>query len=199
MLMRVPVRADLLVLVLPGGTDRSYRPFSTRQPSALRMYPFTWSIRARYGRRVHVHQVRYRFYGWNGQQNCPVPDARKALDDLTRKHPGVPVVLVGHSMGGRVGAHLAADRRVTGLLALAPWWQHADWRFIHDDVRVVAVHGTSDTRTFAQRTEKGIRELGERGLDATFLPVHDGGHAMLDHVPLWQRSALDFVGTALPR
>ncbi|MFI8774502.1 alpha/beta hydrolase [Gordonia sp. NPDC062954] len=192
-------RTELVVLVLPGGTDRSYRPFSPRQPSALRMYPFTWSIRARFRNRVRVHQVRYRFYGWNGAQNCPVHDARKALDDLTREHPGVPVVLVGHSMGGRVGAHLAADSRVVGLLALAPWWQHADWRHIRDGVRVVAVHGTDDTRTFARRTERGVHELDERGVDATFVPVPDGKHAMLDHIGLWQNAALDFVGTVLRR
>ena len=39
----------------------------------------------------------------------------------------------------------------------------------------------------------------QRGLDATFVPVSDGGHAMLDHVTLWQRAALDFVGAALRR
>ncbi|MEE3852872.1 alpha/beta fold hydrolase [Gordonia sp. LSe1-13] len=197
MLRRAPDPVELIVLVLPGGTDHSYQPFSPRQPAALRMYPFTWSLRARFGRRVLVRQVRYRVYGWNGAQNSPIPYARKALDDLSREHPGVPVVLVGHSMGGRVGAHLAADPRVVGLLALAPWWQHADWRFIHDAVRVVAIHGTADQRTLAPRTEKGVRELVERGVDATYVPVPNGGHGMLDHIGLWQRAALDFVGRAL--
>ncbi|GAA3695603.1 alpha/beta hydrolase [Gordonia hankookensis] len=190
---------ELAVLVLPGGTDSSYRPFSPRQASALRMYPFTWSIRARFGRSVRVRQVRYRVYGWNGRQDSPMPYARAALDDLERTHPGVPVVLIGHSMGGRVGAQLAADRRVVGLLALAPWWQYADWRFIHDGVRVVAIHGTADQRTYPRRTEKGVHELQARGVDATFVPVPDGDHAMLDHIRLWQGAALDFVGAALSR
>ncbi|MFW0787212.1 alpha/beta fold hydrolase [Gordonia sp. CPCC 206044] len=187
-----------VVLVLPGGTDRSYRPFSTRQASALRMYPFTWSIRARFGGAVEVRQVRYRVRGWNGGQASPLPYARAALEAAARAHPGVPIVLIGHSMGGRVGAHLAADPRVNGLLALAPWWQYADWRLIHDGVRVLAMHGTADERTFARRTEKGIGELVTRGLDATYLPIPGGEHAMLDHIRVWQSSALTFVERLLP-
>lgn len=197
MLKREPTTPALLVLVLPGGTDRSERPFTPRQPSALRMYPFTWSIRARFGPAVRVHQVRYGVYGWNDDQASPMPHAWDALEILTAAHPGVPVVLIGHSMGGRVGAHLAADERVVGLLALAPWWQHADWRFIRDGVRVVAIHGTADTRTYPSRTEKGVREMAAKGMDATFVPVADGDHAMLDHIRLWQRAALHFVDSTL--
>lgn len=183
--------------MLPGGTDHSYRPFSPWQASALRMYPFSVSIRARFGRSVAVHDVRYRVYGWNGEQASPMAYAREALDDLTAKHPGVPVVLIGHSMGGRVGARLAADERVRGLLALAPWWQFADWRHIHDEVRVLALHGTADTRTLARRTEKGIAELVARGMDATFHPIRGGDHPMLDNLGIWHRSALDFVAEAI--
>ncbi|MBD0859631.1 alpha/beta hydrolase [Gordonia sp. zg691] len=187
----------LIVLVLPGGTDNSLEPFTPWQPSALRMYPFTWSLRLRFGRSVRVHQVGYRVFGWNGDENSPMPPAQAALDDLCRRHPGVPVVAIGHSMGGRVAARLAADRRVVGVLALAPWWQFADWRSIHSGARVVAVHGDADERTFATRTRKGIEELRARGVDAEFVPVPSGGHAMLDHVGVWQRSALDFVGERL--
>ncbi|MEO9330296.1 alpha/beta hydrolase [Gordonia aurantiaca] len=194
-----PGRRDpgLIVLVLPGGTDHSRRPFSATQGSALRMYPFTWSLQLRYGRSVRVHQVRYEVYGWNGDDASPMAPARAALEDLCDRHPGAPVVVIGHSMGGRVAAQLAADRRVIGVLALAPWWQFADWRHIHPGARVVAVHGDADERTFAKRTRKGIEELRANGVDAEFVTVPDGRHAMLDHVLLWQRSALDFVGERL--
>ncbi len=186
-----------VVLVLPGGTDSSYAPSSWRSPSALRMYPFTWSIAAALRGRVAVHQVRYRVYGWNGDQASPMPYAWAALENMAARHPGVPVYLIGHSMGGRVGAHLAADSRVHGLLALAPWWQYADWRRIHPGVRVVAMHGTADTRTYPRRTAKGIDELAAAGFDATFVPVPGGGHAMLDHVAWWQRAAVEFVRNAV--
>ncbi len=189
--------ASAVVLVLPGGTDLSYERSSWRSPSALRMYPFTWSIAAAFRGRAAVHQVRYRVYGWNGGQASPMPYAWAALEKMSANYPGVPVYLVGHSMGGRVGAQLAADPRVHGLLALAPWWQYADWRRIHAGVRVVAMHGTADTRTYPQRTAKGIDELQAAGFDATFIPVPGGGHAMLDHTLWWQRTAIDFVRTAI--
>mgnify|MGYP002653689266 CR=1 FL=1 len=66
-----------------------------------------------------------------------------------------------------------------------------------DGVRVVAMHGTADERTYPRRTATGVDELIARGIDATFVPVPDGDHAMLDHIGLWQRSALDFVGERL--
>ncbi|MDL9938897.1 alpha/beta hydrolase [Gordonia sp. ABSL1-1] len=187
----------LIVLIAPGGTDESYRPFSPWQGSAVRMYPFTWSIRWRFGAAVAVHQLRYRVYGWNGGQASPMPYARAALEEMTRRHPDVPVVVIGHSMGGRVAAQLGADERIVGVLGLAPWWQHADWRHIHDDVRVRAVHGSADTVTYAHRTAKGIAELAARDMDADYLEVPGGGHPMLDHVGLWQTAALDFVGDTL--
>lgn len=190
---------ELGVLVLPGGTDSSYRPFSPLQGSAVRMYPFTASIQLRFGPRVRVRQAEYRVYGWNGGQASPMPYARAALDRLAADCPGAPIAVIGHSMGGRIAAQLGDDERVTDVLALAPWWQFADWRQIRDGVRVRAVHGDADTVTLPKRTAKGIRELTERGLDAEFVSVPGGGHPMLDHIGLWQGDALRFVGEALDR
>ncbi|WP_050949874.1 alpha/beta hydrolase [Gordonia effusa] len=186
-------RPALSILVLPGGTDFSYRPFSPLQASALRMYPFTWALRARFGSRVRVAQARYRVYGWNGQQASPMWHARAALDALAADNPGGPIVVVGHSMGGRIAAQLGSDRRVIGVVALAPWWQFADWRQIHGGAKVLALHGSSDTTTYAHRTRKGIAELAARGVDATYVEVAGGGHAMLDHIGLWQSAPIRFV------
>ena len=184
---------QLGVLVLPGGTDFSYKPFSPMQSSALRMYPFTWTLQARFRDAVDVTQVRYRVYGWNGGQASPMWYARAALDRMARKHPGIPIAVIGHSMGGRVAAQLGADRRVLGVLGLAPWWQFADWREIHGGARVLALHGSADRTTYPQRTAKGIGELRERGMNANYVEVPGGGHAMLDHIGTWQGSALSFV------
>lgn len=194
--MLIPGRkAKAVVLVLPGGTDSSREPYSRRQPAALRMYPFTLSLKALPN--VVVHQAVYELYGWNGDDDSPMAPAQRALDDLLAAYPDVPVILVGHSMGGRVAARLAADKRVTGVLALAPWWQHADWRHINVDAKVLALHGTADIRTYPKRTEKGIAELQERGVDATFVPIEDGEHAMLDHIWTWQSTAVRFVRSFL--
>lgn len=43
---------------------------------------------------------------------------RDALDAARREHPGAPVVLVGKSMGSRVGCHLALDADVVALVCL---------------------------------------------------------------------------------
>ncbi|MFC0314102.1 alpha/beta fold hydrolase [Gordonia phosphorivorans] len=189
----------LAVLVLPGGTDFSYRPFSRTQGSAMRMYPFSLSIQARFGDAVRVRQASYRVYGWNGGQASPMPHARYALDRMKAAYPDTPVALVGHSMGGRIVAHLAADPAVSDVLALAPWWQFADWRHIHDDARVLAIHGEADTVTRPHRTRKGIAELTARGVAAEYVSVPDGRHAMLDHLGLWHGRTLDFIGEALRR
>jgi len=192
-------RPRLAVLVLPGGTDFSYQRFSPLQSSALRMYPFTASIQARFGPAVRVHQTGYRVKGWNGGQASPMPYARNALDQLKHRYPDTPVALIGHSMGGRIVANLGDDPVVTDILALAPWWQFADWRQIHDDARVLAIHGENDTLTRPRRTEKGINELIDRGVDARFISVPNGGHAMLDHTALWHGEAIRFVAHALER
>ncbi|HCS56730.1 MAG TPA: alpha/beta hydrolase, partial [Gordonia polyisoprenivorans] len=65
--------------------------------------------------------------------------------------------------------------------------------------RVVAVHGDADTITLARKTAKGIAELRDRGVDATYVSVPGGHHPMLDHLGLWQGSALAFVREELAR
>jgi pimeloyl-ACP methyl ester carboxylesterase len=44
------------------------------------------------------------------------------LTEAKQRHPGVPVVLVGHSMGGRTSLRVAHDPAISGLVALCPWW-----------------------------------------------------------------------------
>src|SRR5580704_5522667 len=96
-----------VMLVLPGGQATSVKPASTRQLTALRMRPFAVGIhRAGRDAGLAVWLVRYRYRGWNGQQASPLADISWALDEARRRHGDVPVVLLGHSMGGR-----AADGR----------------------------------------------------------------------------------------
>ena len=55
------------------------------------------------------------------------------------------------------------------------------------------MHGTAATRTYATRTAKGINELRQRGVEADYVPIDGGGHALLDHVWTWQSTAVQFV------
>ena len=78
---------------------------------------------------VSVWLLRYGVCGWNQRNGrslglarpSPVPDARWALDEVRRELGDVPVVLLGHSMGGRTAVAVADDPSVVGVVALAPW------------------------------------------------------------------------------
>jgi len=111
-----------VVLVLHGGQERSRARAHRFRPAYLRILPFARDL-AWSGRRegVAVWALRYRYRGWNGSAMDPVVDARWALDEIRRRHPGAPVVLVGHSMGGRTALRVADDPAVVGVCVLAPW------------------------------------------------------------------------------
>ena len=79
------------------------------------MLPFARVLRSRGGRYgLVVWRLRYRYRGWNGEEASPLQDARWAVAEAGRLHPGLPVVLVGHSMGGRAAVHVAGEDGVVG-------------------------------------------------------------------------------------
>jgi pimeloyl-ACP methyl ester carboxylesterase len=82
------------------------------------MLPFGWPLTAA-GPAVHL--LRYRYRGWNAPAADPVLDTTWALEEIASRHPGAPVVLVGHSMGGRAALWAAGAANVTAVCALAPW------------------------------------------------------------------------------
>jgi predicted alpha/beta-hydrolase family hydrolase len=43
---------------------------------------------------------------------------REALGELRRRAAGAPIVLIGKSMGGRVGCHVALEEKVAGVACL---------------------------------------------------------------------------------
>lgn len=179
----------MVVLLLHGGEDGS----STHRvpagwPPVLRMTGFLPWLRRRPGRPA-VLQLRNSVKGWNGG-GPPVDDARWALAEIGRRLPGVPVVLVGHSMGGRVGVRVLDDPAVVGLVGLAPWLTHEQLLPDLTGRRLLLVHGTrdrtipiGDTRDWAARAEH--RYPGRVG----FVEVPGSGHAMLRRGVRWGRLA----------
>ena len=113
---------EAVVIALPGGTDDSHSPVTRIQPSYLRMSAFAPTLHY-WGRPqgLAVWVVRYRYRGWNGEEMSPVDDGLAALEEVRRAHGNLPVVLLGHSMGGRLALRLAGDPSVRGVVALAPW------------------------------------------------------------------------------
>ncbi|PRX46008.1 serine aminopeptidase S33 family [Prauserella shujinwangii] len=175
-----------VALVLHGGAQFGVASVRPWRLAYLRMVPLARALSAA-GRRhgLTVALLRNRVRGWNAPQLDPVRDARWALGRLRAEFPGAPVVLVGHSMGGRVALRVADDPAVVGVCALAPWTPGDE---PVDAVRgrsVLIVHGTrdritgpADSRAFADRAQATAARIAR-------FEVADEGHAMLRRSPVW--------------
>jgi alpha-beta hydrolase superfamily lysophospholipase len=180
------------VLVLHGGQERSEEPVLRRHASWARMWLVAQAIRRKAaGNGVAVWLLRNQVRGWNasaGGEPAPVRDARWAMDQLRATHPGVPVVLLGHSMGGRTANHAADDEDVVGVVALAPWLPRGE------PVRtkpLLVLHGTADTWTSPAGSRMHAERVRAAGGDAAWLPVEGAGHSMVTSMRRWHRFARD--------
>lgn len=185
------------VLVLPGGMMRSEEAFRWWQPAGLRMMPLTRALRRRLGRGVEVRQVRYRLRGWNSPRQDPVRDAEALLRRLRQRYDPENIVLVGHSMGGRVAAHLAAHGDVGAVVALAPWWYGDKGDLIPAGTRLLVVHGTADTRTDPEISRVQTLRARARGVTAQWVGIDGVGHHMVRGYREWHRRTTDFVAEYL--
>jgi pimeloyl-ACP methyl ester carboxylesterase len=120
------VQPRACVLVLPGGKVRSDKASRWWQLANIRMMFVAGALRRRLGRDVDVRRVQYRRRGWNGPRLDAVRDAREVLDGIQQRFEPKNIVLVGHSMGGRVAARLCAEADIGAVVALAPWWETGD-------------------------------------------------------------------------
>lgn len=187
-----------VVLVLPGGKADSFDPTDTRQLTAVRMRPFASALHRRGARRgLSVWTVRYRYRGWNGEEMSPVADARWALDEVRRRHGDVPVVLVGHSMGGRTALRVAGDDQVRGVAALAPWLLDTEPVDQLAGRRVLIAHGNLDAVTSPRASRRYADRAAQVSDDVTYVAVRGDLHAMLLRWPQWHRLATGFVFTTL--
>lgn len=104
---------------------------------------------------------------------------RAALAEAREKHPG-PAVLVGKSMGGRVGCHLALEEPVLGLVCLGyPLvGQRGDVRsevLLALRTPVLFVQGTKDRLCPLERLEE-VR--GRMNAPSTLHMVEGGDHSL---------------------
>jgi dienelactone hydrolase len=158
------------------------------------MRPFARGL-CRAGRDVGltVMLLRYRYRGWNGEEMSPVADARWALDEARARHGDVPVLLVGHSMGGRTALRVAGHKSVRGVAALAPWLPDGEPVDQLAGRAVLIAHGNLD-RVTSMRASHLFAERA-RGIAARveFTAVRGDAHAMILRAPVWHRLARDFV------
>jgi pimeloyl-ACP methyl ester carboxylesterase len=185
-----------VVLILHGGAEASRMPVAWWRLAVLRMAPFASTITRRSGDDLVVLRLKNRVRGWNGTRQDPVQDARWALDRIRRALPDVPVVVVGHSMGGRVALHLSTEPDVVGVAALAPWVE-SDVRQPRPGVAVLLMHGSSDHVTDPRRTDVLARRYADSGVDLRYVQVQGGTHTMLKDASLWHDTVADFVTDVL--
>ena len=181
------------VLVLPGGKVRSDRPSRSWQLANLRMAFLSRALRRRLGPDVSVQQVRYRLRGWNSPRLDALHDAEAVLDRARERFEPHQIAVVGHSMGGRVAAHLAARGDVGSVVALAPWWVGDDCDLIPVSTRLLVVHGTADTWTDPRASRAQTLRAEQRGVDAEWVGLDGAGHYMLRRGREWHRLTSDFV------
>ncbi|MBB3036319.1 pimeloyl-ACP methyl ester carboxylesterase [Hoyosella altamirensis] len=174
------------VLVLPGGKPNSLQRARSWHLSSVRMRPFTSAIReAGADSGIHVVQVQYQVRGWNRGGSSAITDVRRVMADARRERPGAPIVLVGHSMGGRVAAHLAAEPDVLGVVALAPWWPGGEGYLFRSAQHLAVLHGTADRWTSPDASRREVIAASRRGVRASWTPVENAGHFMLRHPARW--------------
>jgi len=189
---RAPRQPKGVVLVLHGGAARRDNPpVSPSQLSVIRMVPIAARI-ARAGRgQLAVHRLLNSHRGWDSTRT-PVMDVMWALRRVRETYgEGVPVCLVGHSLGGRAALLSGAAPSVRGVVALNPWLYPHD----HADLpgrRVLIVHGTDDRVAPLEHATRFAERLS--GTTSTqFVTVAGGKHAMLRHAGEFDRAASDFV------
>lgn len=195
---RRPARARAAVLVLHGGRAESRRTARPWHLAALRMRPFLRTLESRTDRDdVLLGQVRYRRRGWNGEGAEPLADTVRALAELRELVGDVPVVLLGHSMGGRAALRAADAPQVRGVVALAPWCPPGEPVAQLRDRHVLVLHGSRDRITDPGESAAYVSRARAAGARAGMLLVAGGDHAMLRHHGRWHRTAASAVAHLL--
>lgn len=189
------------VFLLHGGRETGIGapppgPFNL---PAVRMRPFARALARALPGDVLVRTVRYGHRGWNGARADPLHDAVRALDELRRTAGQLPVVLVGHSMGGRAALQAAGHPLVRGVVGLAPWCPDGDPVGQLAGRDVVLVHSPLDRVTSAAGSAVLTARARAAGAHTCLVTVQGGDHPMLRRAPAWHRLTTALVTGLLGR
>ena len=183
-----------VALVLHGGRSASYEAVRGTHLSPARMLPFARALRRGGGRDgLAVWTLRNRYRGWNGKDMSPVHDARWALARISQEHPGVPVYLLGHSMGGLTALCVADHPQVEAVVALAPWLNSETPVERVAGRRVLIVHGTDDRWTSPANSLAYARRADGVAESVDYVALKGAGHFMFRRVGLWNSLATGFI------
>lgn len=186
-----------VALFCHGGTaDNTAQP-SERALSLLRMRALARAVQGDLvDARIEPWLLRYRVAGWNGARADAARDAQWALAEVRRRHGELPVVLVGHSMGGRAAIRVADDHSVRAVCALAPWVPANEPVTQLRGQTLVIAHGRGDRWVPA----RGSYDFAVRAKHVTpriarlTLP---GGHGMLRRAHRWHELVREVVFAGL--
>ena len=182
-----------VVLVLHGGAANGTVPVDERSLSRRRALALQSALAPAYADAgLATTLLSYRVKGWNGGAG-PGADARWALQEVRREHGDLPVVLLGHSMGGRVAVHVADDPHVVGVVGLAPWWPAGEPVATLRGRRLVGVHGTRDRITSCAQSKAYVERASRVASSAEHVALPAAGHYLLRRLGAWHRLAREHV------
>jgi predicted esterase len=189
-----PAQVTAVAVLLHGGKEESHAPVQPRQVAVLRMAPVARQLRlAGLRAGLAVWRLLFACRGWNGDGARAIEDVRWAIKQLQTRYGDAPVVLVGHSLGGRVAVRAAGERGVAGVVALAPWITPGEPREQLGGRRMLIVHGTRDRITSYEESRRYAASARSIADEACFVGLRGCGHAMVRRVTTWNRLTAEYV------
>jgi dienelactone hydrolase len=189
-----PGRQRGVAVFCHGGTATSQAKPRDRALSLVRMREVERFVRHSAGERgISTQMLRYRVAGWNGAAADAYADVRWALERIRDEHgPDLPVVLVGHSMGGRAVLRAGGDPQVAAVCALAPWTPPGEPVGHLRGRTVTVLHGRGDRWVPAALSADFALRAARAGAHVARFTTA-GGHSMLRGALKWHRFARDTV------
>ncbi|MCU1631358.1 MAG: Lysophospholipase [Micrococcaceae bacterium] len=183
-----------IALVLHGGRATSFDAVQRHHLSPLRMRPFAARLAADGGEHgLAVWTLRNRVRGWNGADQSALRDARWALARIAAEHPGLPVYLLGHSMGGRTALSAAGSTQVRAVAALAPWLEPSSPVEPVRGRSILIMHGDADRWTSLTASLAFARRAQGVARDVHYVRMLGAGHFMVRTLPVWHGMSTSFL------
>src|ERR1051325_9645622 len=89
---------------------------------ALSSHPWMQRWKKRLSDIGYVEILDYEYMRQGRKRPDPLPQLiathRQALDRARQQHASAPVILIGKSMGGRIGCHVSLEEKVSGVICL---------------------------------------------------------------------------------